>query len=158
MADAPVALDGLQPLQVHAQLAAQIAFDHVLPFLDRVHNFRELPLVQILGANARVNARRGQDVHGVLRADAIDVAQRDVDALVRRNFHSNDAGHKQSLVSSTQLSRSKSKIPNPKSEVRNPTRCRSFHSQIAFGFRISAFGLLLIPAAACDGGWCKSRG
>ena len=36
MADAAVAFDALQALEVDAQFAAQIAFDDILSFLDRV--------------------------------------------------------------------------------------------------------------------------
>ena len=90
---AAIALDGLQPLEVHAQLAAKVAFDHVLTILDGVNDFRELRLVEVLCADARVNPGRFQDIHGVLGTDAVDVAQGDIDALVGRDFYTNDACH-----------------------------------------------------------------
>ncbi len=42
VADAAVALDALQALEVHAEFAAQVAFDDVLAFLDRVNDLGEL--------------------------------------------------------------------------------------------------------------------
>jgi hypothetical protein len=59
-----------------------------------MNDLRKLLLGQVLGAYARVNVRALQNLFRVGRADAIDVAQRNFDALVRRNFHSNDTGHR----------------------------------------------------------------
>src|SRR5262245_5198594 len=94
VADAAVALDTLQALQVHADLAAQIAFDDILAVLNRVHDLGKLLLGEILGANRRIDLRAGEDVLRVAGTDAVDRAQRDINALVRRNFNTNDAGHK----------------------------------------------------------------
>ena len=38
VADATIALDALKALQVHAQLAAKIAFDYVAAILNGMHN------------------------------------------------------------------------------------------------------------------------
>ena len=94
VADAAIALDALQALEVHADFAAQVTFDDVFAVLNRVHDLRELLLGQILRPNARVNVRPFENLHGVGRADAVDVAQRNINALVRRNFHTNDTCHK----------------------------------------------------------------
>ena len=51
VADATIALDALQALEVHAEFAAQIAFDHVLAILNRVNDLRQLRFGQILGAD-----------------------------------------------------------------------------------------------------------
>src|SRR5438094_844184 len=61
MADAAIALDALEALEVHADFAAQIAFDDVFAVLNGVDNLRELLLGQILGADGRVNLGLGQD-------------------------------------------------------------------------------------------------
>ena len=37
MPNTAIALDALQPLEIHTDLAAQIAFNHVFAFLDRVN-------------------------------------------------------------------------------------------------------------------------
>ena len=94
VADAAVAFDALQPLQVHADFAAQIAFDDVFAFLNGMDDLRKLLLGQIFGADGRVNVRALEDLLRVDGADAVDVAQRDVDALVRRNFYSDNTCHK----------------------------------------------------------------
>jgi len=94
MPHAPVTLDALQALEIHADLAAQIAFDDILAVLDGMDNLRELLLGQIFGADTRVDVSLGKNDIGVTGADAIDVAQGDIDALVRWNFYSDDAGHK----------------------------------------------------------------
>ena len=92
--DAAITLDALQPLQVHADFAAQVAFNDVFAILDRVNNLRELLLGQILGADARIDICASEDLVRVGGTDAINVAQGDFDALVGRDFYSNDAGHK----------------------------------------------------------------
>ena len=94
MPDAPIAFDALQPFQIHAEFAAQIAFDDVFAFLDRVDDLRKLRLGQILRADRGINVRALENLQRVDGADAVDVAQRDVYALVRRNFNTNDACHK----------------------------------------------------------------
>ena len=48
---------------------------------------------QILGADAWINVCVGEDLSRIDRPDAIDVTKRNVYALVRRNFHTNDTCH-----------------------------------------------------------------
>ncbi len=62
MANAPVALNALEALQVHADLAAQIALDDILAILDGVDDLRELLFRQVLRADARIDIRPGQYV------------------------------------------------------------------------------------------------
>src|SRR5882724_5532383 len=99
MADAAIAADALQPFQIHAEFAAQIALDDILAFLDRVDDLRKLRLGQILRADRGINVRALENFQRVDGADAVDVAQRNVYALVRRNFNTNDACHK--IIKST---------------------------------------------------------
>ena len=94
VADAAIALDALEPFEIHADFAAQIAFDDILAVLDRVNDLGELRLSQVLGANAGINFRFGEDFDGVCRANAVDVTQRNVDALIGRNFNADDTSHK----------------------------------------------------------------
>src|SRR5689334_15876801 len=94
VADATIALDILKTLQVHTDLAAQGALDHILAVLDRVNDLRKLLLRQVLRADARVNVRASEDLYRVDRANAVNVPQRDINALVRRDFNTNDACHK----------------------------------------------------------------
>ena len=55
-------------------------------------------LGQILGADARIDICASEDLVRVGRTDAINVAQGDFDALVGRDFYSNDAGHNLGLT------------------------------------------------------------
>ena len=93
MANAAIAANALHALEVHADLASEVALDHVLALLDRVHDCGELFLAQIFGADAAVNIRLLKDLEGVDRTDAVDVAERNVDSLVRRDVDSDDAWH-----------------------------------------------------------------
>ena len=95
--NAAIAFDALQALEVHADFAAQVAFDDILTVLNGMNNLGKLLLGQVLGPNGRVNIRPGQDVFRVARADAVDITQRDIDTLVRRNFYTNDTCHKSGL-------------------------------------------------------------
>src|SRR6478609_6215539 len=94
VADATIALDGLQPLEIQTEFAAQIAFDHILAVLDRVNDLGQLRFGEVLRADRRVNVGAFENLDGVNRADAVDVTERDINALVRRNFYTNDACHK----------------------------------------------------------------
>jgi hypothetical protein len=94
MANAAIAFDALQPLKIHAEFAAQIALNDVFAFLDRVDDLRKLGFGQILRASRPVNVRAFEDLQRVDGTDALDVAQRNVNALVRRNFNTNDTCHK----------------------------------------------------------------
>jgi len=92
--DAAVAFDTLQALQIHADLAAEIAFDDVLAILDGMDNQGELLLGKVFGANGGVDPGIGQDDFGITGANAVNVAQSDIDAFVGGDFYSDDAGHK----------------------------------------------------------------
>ena len=94
MADAAVTLDALEALEVHADFAAQITFNDIFALLNRVDDQGELLLGQILRANRRVNVGAFENLFRVDRANAVNVAQRDVNALAGRNFHTNNACHK----------------------------------------------------------------
>ena len=99
MPDATITFDCLEPFQIHADLPAQITFNHILAVLNGVDDLRELLLGQILCANARINIRLGEDHFRVARANPVNIPQRNVDALVRRNFYSNNTCHKLKLFS-----------------------------------------------------------
>ena len=88
-----VALDALQALEVNTEFSTQIAFDHILAVLDGVYDLRKLRFGEILCPDARVDIGASQHLHRVDWADSIDVAQGNINALVRRNFHSNNACH-----------------------------------------------------------------
>jgi len=85
--DATVALDTLEALQVHADFAAKIAFDHVFAVLDGMNDLRKLGFAQVLRADRAINACALQDLPGIHRAESVDITKRDIDALFRRNVH-----------------------------------------------------------------------
>jgi hypothetical protein len=93
MADASIALNALQPLEVHADFTAKISFNDVFAVLNGVNDLGELLLSEILGANTGINFRAGQHFLRVGRADAVDVTQGDVDPFIGRDFYSDDACH-----------------------------------------------------------------
>src|SRR5690349_18253356 len=55
MANAAVAFDALEALQVHTDFAAEVAFDDVFAVLDRVNDLGKLLLGEILGANGGID-------------------------------------------------------------------------------------------------------
>ncbi len=99
VADATIAFDTLEALEIHADLAAQVTFDDILAVLNRVDDERELLFGQVFGADAGIEASSGQDLFRVSRTNTVDVTQSDVDAFVRRNFYTNNTSHKWKLVS-----------------------------------------------------------
>lgn len=98
MADSTIALDALESLEVQAELASKIAFDHILSVLDRVNDLGKLLFVQVLGAKAGIDFSLFQNDVGVGRTNAINVAQGDIDALLTRNLNSNNTCHIKSLT------------------------------------------------------------
>jgi hypothetical protein len=93
VADAAIALDALQTLEVHTQFAAQVTFDDVFAVLDCMNDLGHLLFRQVLGADLRFDLGFFQDLDRVGRSDAIDVAQSDVDSLVAGDFYSDDSCH-----------------------------------------------------------------
>src|ERR1700760_1757186 len=87
---AAITLDALQALEVHADFAAEVTLNDILAFLDRVDDLRELLLGQVFRTDGRVNVRAFENLFRVDGADAVDVAQRNVNALAGRNFHTNN--------------------------------------------------------------------
>ena len=57
---AAVGLDGLKSLQVHAQFTTKITLSHILALLDRIHDQRQLSLIQGLGAKRRIDVGRSK--------------------------------------------------------------------------------------------------
>src|SRR5438105_3674269 len=87
MPDTAIAFDTLKALQIHAELAAQIAFDHVLTLLDRMHNLGHLLLVQIFCTDSRIKTSLGNDCLSIDRPDSVNVSERDIDPLLAWNIN-----------------------------------------------------------------------
>src|SRR5262249_25167680 len=75
-------------------LPAQITFNDIFAILDGMHDLRKLLLGEVFGPDARVDIRLREDIQRVRGANAVDIAQGDIDTFIRRNFYSNDACHK----------------------------------------------------------------
>ena len=77
-------------LDVHR---SQITFDHILAILDRVNDLGELLLIEVLGANSRVDAGADENRLRVDRADAVNVTERNINALLSRNIYTSNTSH-----------------------------------------------------------------
>ena len=70
---------------VGLHLAAQVAL-HLEGGLDVVAQLGELVVGQVLAAQIPVDTGRGEDLLGAGTADAVDIGQRDLHALVARKI------------------------------------------------------------------------
>jgi hypothetical protein len=84
---APVAFDALEAFEVQTDLAAQVAFDHILALLDRMHDLGQLLLVEVFGPERGIDLGALENRPRVHRPDAVDVAQGDVNAFPARNVY-----------------------------------------------------------------------
>ena len=85
MPEALVAADLDLAADVGLHLAAQVTLDLEVG-LDVVAQPGDLVVGEILGAQVRADAGGGQDLLGAGTADAVDVGQRDLHALVAREI------------------------------------------------------------------------
>src|SRR4051794_30444685 len=92
MPQAAVAGHVHQPLDVHRHFAAQVALDPVLA-VDQLADPEDLLIRQLVDPAFLRDVQRLADIDRVLRADAVDIAQRDRHPLVRGNVHTGDARH-----------------------------------------------------------------
>src|ERR1044071_6570533 len=81
-----------QALDVDGNLAPQIAFDHVIA-VDHFTDLQDFLVGQLRHPTLHRDVDLRHDVLGVLLADAMDVLERDDDALVGRNIHACNSGH-----------------------------------------------------------------
>ena len=89
MAQAAVAAEIHQPLDVHRHFAPQIALDRVVA-VDRLADADDLVVGQRVDAPRPAIPDFPQDLLGLRRADAVDVVQRDHHPLGGRNVHAGD--------------------------------------------------------------------
>src|SRR3569833_2485238 len=81
-----------QPPDVHGRLAAKVAFDAVVA-VDRLADLQHFGIGQLIDPARIFDAHLVHDLLGFGLADAMDVLQRDDDALVSRNVDACDTGH-----------------------------------------------------------------
>src|SRR3712207_2781142 len=81
-----------QPLDVHGDLAPEVALDPVLA-VDQLADAEHLFVGELVHAPLARDAELVADVLRVLRTDAVDVAQRNRHALVGWDVHAGNASH-----------------------------------------------------------------
>src|SRR5438270_792193 len=93
MTQAAIAAEVHQALDVHAGLAAQVAFDHIVA-IDHFTNLQHFLIAQLRHPALAGNLDLLHDLGGFLLADAMDILKRDQHALVGRDIHAGNTGHR----------------------------------------------------------------
>jgi hypothetical protein len=86
-----------QALDVDGRLATQIAFDHEFA-VDGFTDLEDLGVAQLIDATALLDADLIHDLLSPQRADAMDILERDFNALIRRYIDACDTGHVENLL------------------------------------------------------------
>jgi hypothetical protein len=94
MPDAAITFDGLEPFEVQADFAAEIAFDDVFAFLDGVNDLGKLLFVEVFGTERGIDLCAFEDGGRVDGADAIDIAEGNVNAFLGWNINTEESWHK----------------------------------------------------------------
>src|SRR4051794_29291135 len=92
MTQAAIAAEVHQTLDVDADLATKIALDEIVA-VDHFADLQNFLVAQLADATLRRNLDLLHDLGSVLLADAMDVLERDQDALVGRDIHAGNTGH-----------------------------------------------------------------
>src|SRR5258708_16117218 len=99
MTEAAIRADFDQPLDMHRDIFAQIAF-HVAFVLNDLADPVDLFFVQVLDLLQRFNLGRGQNRLRTRVADAVDVSQRDIHMLVAGKIDARNSCHDACLLNS----------------------------------------------------------
>src|SRR4051812_43860114 len=92
VAEAAVAADLHEALHVLRALAAEVTLDGQV-LVDEVAELADLVLGEVADVGVRAHAGGEEGALGLRIADAVDVGQADLDALVQGNVDACDAGH-----------------------------------------------------------------
>src|SRR5712671_3599493 len=92
MTKTAIAAEVHQTLDVHARLATQVAFDQIIA-IDHFTDLQHFLVAQLRHAAVIGNLDLLQNLGRIPLADAMDVLERDQDALVGRNIHAGNTGH-----------------------------------------------------------------
>src|SRR5918999_1619172 len=92
MAASAVAADFHQPLDVHRDLLAKIAF-HAALLLEHAADLAHVVLGEVLHPDVRAHARFRKDLVRAVPPDAIDVGEADFDALGARQIDASNSRH-----------------------------------------------------------------
>lgn len=93
MADATIAVDGLQALEITGELTTKVTLDDPLVLSDDVKDLVELLLGQILSAHIRIKADLSDNLIGTARADAVNITEGERDFLLRGDFYTEETWH-----------------------------------------------------------------
>ena len=99
MANATIAVDRLQALEVTLNLSAKIALDDNPLTGNCGNDTSDLLGRKLLGADVRIDIGLFEDALGSLRADAVNVNERGFDALVAGDFYAEESWHGIGLLS-----------------------------------------------------------
>jgi hypothetical protein len=88
-----IAADFHQPLDVHRDLLAQIAF-HAADLFDHAADLAHVVFGEVLDADVRADAGRTEDVARPLAADAVDIREPDLDTLGAREINACNTRHR----------------------------------------------------------------
>src|SRR5580658_7105863 len=92
MAQAPIAAEIHQPLDVHGHLAAQIAFDRVV-VVDDLADAQHLVVGQLMHPPLRRDGELLTDLLGGGPADAVDIGEADRNPLLARDVDASNTRH-----------------------------------------------------------------
>ncbi len=95
VAQAAIAAEIHQPLDVHRHLAAQIALDLVVA-VDHLADPDDLVIGQLVDPALGGNAHLGADLAGLGAADAVDIGQAHEDPLLRWDVDAGNTRHGES--------------------------------------------------------------
>lgn len=161
---AAVAVDVDQPLDVHRDLLAELTLDLVV-LLDDATDRCDLDLREVMGADRAIDARLLQDLDGGVAADAENVGERNVDALVAGQVDALNACHIDLPLSLLVL-----RVLTQDPDNATPTNdaafvtdllyaCFDLHVLLLAGKTGSTDGVLMYRWAVCEGGQdlCSGR-
>src|SRR5690348_8904555 len=123
MAQAAIAAEVHQTLDVDADLAAQVALDEIVA-VDHFADLQHFLVAELADAAIQRDLHLLHDLAGVPLADAMDVLKRDQHALVGRDVDAGDTGHGilschrheagiSNCVSSGRCPHTRTRLPNP---------------------------------------------
>src|SRR5918995_2057075 len=88
----PIATEIHQPLDVHRDIAPQVALDAVVA-VDGLAQAADVGIGQLVDPPAELDPDRRQDLARAGRANAVDIGQGNPDRLAARDVHSGDTRH-----------------------------------------------------------------
>src|SRR5439155_16618846 len=92
MTQAAIAAEVHQPLDVDAGLTAKVAFDEIVT-VDHFADLQDFLVAQLADATIQRDLDLLDDLGRILLADAMNVLERDQNALVGRGIHACNTGH-----------------------------------------------------------------